>query len=69
MNGPSDKQVIAPLLFSTTRDLVGGLDDLAWTKSMEFRVGSPPLQIGGVYDYFKFSTDESGKVATVSPIG
>lgn len=69
MNAPSSQQVVAPALFATQRDLFDGLDHYAsWTKSMEFRVESPPLQIGGVYDSYEFSMDDSARVATVSPI-
>ena len=35
---------------------------------MSFRVESPPLEIGGVYDSYSFSTDQTGNVATVSSI-
>jgi len=39
-----------------------------WAKSMSFRVESPPLKIGGVYDSYNFATDESGRIVTVSSI-
>jgi hypothetical protein len=35
---------------------------------MSFRVESPPLKFGGVHDSYNFSTDESGKIVTVSSI-
>jgi hypothetical protein len=69
MNGPSDRQVTPQGSFQTKRDLLQGLETYAsWAKSMSFRVESPPLKIGGVYDSYSFSTDESGKIATVSSI-
>ena len=33
---------------------------------MSFRVESPPLKIGGVYDSYSFTTDETGKISTVA---
>jgi hypothetical protein len=69
MNAPSSRQVAAPALFATKRDFLDGLDHYAsWTMSMVFRVESPALQIGGVYDSYEFSMDGSARVATVSPI-
>ena len=69
MNGPSDKQLAPPGLFPTKHDLLDGLDTYSsWVKSMTFRVESPPLRIGGVYDSYNFSMDESGRVANVSSI-
>jgi hypothetical protein len=40
----------------------------SWAHSMSFRIESPSLKIGGVYDSYNFSTDESGKIATGSAI-
>ena len=69
MNGPSDRQVIPQGSFQTTPDFLQGLETFSpWAKAMSFRVESPPLEIGGVYDSYSFSTDETGKVATVSSI-
>lgn len=69
MNGPSDRQVTPQGSFRTKRDLLQGLETYSsWAKSMSFRVESPPLKIGGVYDSYNFSTDESGKIAMVSSI-
>jgi hypothetical protein len=69
MNGPSDKQLVPPRLFSTKGDLLDGLDTYSsWLKSLTFRVESPPLQIGGVHDSYNFSIDHTGKVTTVSSI-
>jgi hypothetical protein len=69
MNAPGNRQPVAPGVFATKRDLLDGLDHYApWTKSMVFRVESPALQIGGVYDSYEFSMDGSARVATVSPI-
>jgi len=69
MNGPSDKQLVPPGLFPTKHDFLDGLDAYSsWLKSMTFRVESPPLHIGGVYDSYNFSIDESGRVTNVSAI-
>ena len=35
---------------------------------MSFRIESPSLKIGGVFDSYNFSTDENGKIMTVSAI-
>ena len=68
-NAPTGKQVTPQGIFQTNPDLLRGLEThSSWAKSMSFRVESPPLKIGGVYDSYDFSTDESGKIATVSPI-
>ncbi len=69
MNGPSDRHVTPQGSFQSKRDLLRGLETYSsWAKSMSFRVESPPLKIGGVYDSYSFSTDENGKIVTVSPI-
>jgi hypothetical protein len=69
MNGPSDRQVTPQGLFQSRTDFLRGLEtSSSWARSMSFRVESPPLKIGGVYDSYNFSTDESGKVASVSSI-
>ena len=69
MNGPSDRQVTPQGSFQSKSDLLRGLETYSsWAKSMSFRVESPPLKIGGVYDSYNFSTDESGKIVTVSSI-
>jgi hypothetical protein len=69
MNGPADRQVTPQGSFHTKLDFLQGLETYSsWAKSMTFRVESPPLKIGGVYDNYNFSTDESGKIATVSLI-
>jgi hypothetical protein len=36
--------------------------------SLRFRVESPALQVGGVYDSYEFVIDENGKVRSVSAI-
>ena len=69
MNGPSDRQVTPPGTFLTTQSLLQGLDTYSsWAKSMSFRVESPPVKIGGVFDSYSFSTDQTGNIGTVSPI-
>lgn len=69
MNGPSDRQVTPQGSFQSRSDFLRGLETYApWAKSMSFRVESPPLKVGGVYDSYSFSTDESARVAAVSSI-
>lgn len=69
MNGPADEQVTPQGSFRTKGEFLQGLETYSsWAKSMTFRVESPPLKIGGVYDSYDFSTDENGKAATVSSI-
>ena len=69
MNGPSDRQVMPQGSFQTKGAFLQGLETYSsWATSMSFRVESPPLDIGGVYDSYNFATDESGKIATVSSI-
>lgn len=69
MNGPSDRQLVPRRALSTKLDLLQALEAYSpWVGSMSFRVESPPLQIGGVYDSYEFSTDENGKIAKVSSI-
>ena len=68
-NSPADKQVTPQGSFVTKSDFLQGLDGYSsWARSMSFRVESPALKVGGVYDHYTFSTDESGKIATVSLI-
>jgi hypothetical protein len=69
MNAPSNRQLVAPGVFATKRELLEGLERYAsWMTSLRFRVESPALRIGGVYDSYEFVIDENGKVRSVSPI-
>jgi hypothetical protein len=69
MNGPSDRQLATPGLFSSKHDFLEGVDRYrSWMRSLRFRVESPALRVGGVYDSYEFVIDESGKVAAVSTI-
>ncbi len=69
MNAPSNRQLVAPGVFASKRELLEGLERYAsWMTSLRFRVESPPLKIGGVHDSYEFVTDENGKVRSVSPI-
>jgi len=69
MNGPSDRQVVPEGSFQTAREFLEGLEAFSvWGTHMSFRVESPPLKIGGVYDSYSFTTDQAGTVATVSAI-
>jgi hypothetical protein len=54
---------------TTKGELIEGLDRYAsWMTSLRFRVESPALQVGGVYDSYEFVIDENGKVRSVSAI-
>ena len=70
MNGPSDKQVIPAQSFRTKKEFLKALDEIyaPWAKSMEFSVESPPKRLFGVYDHYNFTTDETGRVSSVSEI-
>jgi hypothetical protein len=69
MNGPSDRQLVAPRVFSTKDEFLNGLEQYGqWTRFLRFRVESPALKIGGVYDSYEFVIDEAGKVSSVSVI-
>jgi hypothetical protein len=69
MNGPSDRQVTPSGAFQTKDSFLQGIETYSsWATSMSFRVESPPVGIGGVYDSYVFSTGPTGHVATVSPI-
>ncbi|MBI4194981.1 MAG: hypothetical protein HY526_07880 [Betaproteobacteria bacterium] len=67
-NAPSATQVIQAASFKDTEGFLRALGTVyvPWTRSMRFRVESPPLQIGGVYDHYEFETDENGEVSKVS---
>jgi hypothetical protein len=68
-NARADAQLAEPGLFPTKADLLAGLAAYeTWLRSMSFRVESPALQVGGVYDSYEFSLDESGKVTSVASI-
>ena len=69
-NTPSALQLIPERSFETEEAFFAALDKTysSWAKSMRFRVQSPPKRIAGVYDYYEFTTDETGKVVNVSTI-
>jgi hypothetical protein len=69
MNGPTDRQVTPQGAFQTKDSFLKGIETYSsWATSMSFRVESPPVRIGGVYDSYVFSTGPTGHIATVSPI-
>ncbi|UVT18242.1 MAG: hypothetical protein H8K03_22120 (plasmid) [Nitrospira sp.] len=70
MNEPSAGQVIPEHSFKTKQEFLEALDSMyaSWAKYMEFRIESPPLEAFGAYDHYLFTTDQQGRVATVSPI-
>jgi hypothetical protein len=70
MNSSSAKQLIPRRLFKGKQDLLQALDETysVWAKHMTFRVESPPLSFGGVYDHYEFTIDLDGRVVSVSPI-
>jgi len=69
-NTPSSVQVIPEQSFSDKEDLYEALGTSYKFRanSMRFRVESPPRHIGGVYDYYEFTINQDGRVASVSPI-
>src|SRR6266545_2461758 len=69
MNGPADRQLIPPAIFSTKHDFLSGLEQYRkWMRFLSFRIESPALKIGGVFDSYEFVVDENGKVTSVSAI-
>lgn len=70
MNEPSASQVIPVGSFKTKQEFLQALDSVyaSWARNMEFRVESPPLEAFGGYDHYLFTTDQQGRVATVSPV-
>lgn len=70
INAPSALQVIPENSFKTKQEFLQALDSMyaSWAKHMEFRVESPPQEAFGIYDHYLFTTDQQGRVATVSPI-
>lgn len=70
MNSPSALQLAPGRTFENEQALRRALDTeyAAWGRNMEFRVESPPRQIGGIYDHYRIVTDRQGQVALVSPI-
>jgi hypothetical protein len=70
MNSPSAPQVIPERSFRNKEEFLHALDMeyRSWSRSVEFRVASPPKRLFGVYDHYNFTTDQEGKVITISPI-
>jgi hypothetical protein len=70
MNEPSAQQLTPGQTFAKKEELLPALDSVyaPWARSMEFRVESPPQSKFGAYDHFIFTTDEEGRVKTVSPV-
>lgn len=70
MNEPSAPQVIPERSFKNKEEFLQALDTTyaSFARSMEFRVESPPKKMFGVYDHYTFTTDDSGKVAAISPV-
>lgn len=70
MNSPSALQLVPARKFENEQALQRALDTeyAPWARNMEFRVESPPRQIGGVYDHYSFVFDHEGRVALLSPI-
>lgn len=70
MNEPSASQVIPAGSFKTKREFLQALDSVyaSWARNMEFRAESPPLEAFVSYDHYLFTTDQQGRVATVSPV-
>ena len=69
-NLPTSKQMIPKQSYVKKEDFLKALSTTygSWSKSMKFRVESPPKFIGGIYDNYEFTIDQYGKVSSVSPI-
>ena len=70
INAPSALQVMPENSFKTKQEFLQALDSIyaSWAQYMEFRVESPPLEAFGTYNHYLFTTDQQGRVVTVSPI-
>lgn len=70
MNNPSATQVIPARSYKSKQEFLQALDTVyaSWASSMEFTVESPPQELFGGYNHYKFTTDQYGRVATVSPV-
>ncbi len=70
MNSPSAPQLIPEQTFNDKQTFLRALDaDYAsWAINMEFRVESPPRELFGIYDHYRFTTDREGRIDRVSPI-
>lgn len=70
MNSPSAPQLVPEETFDDRQAFLRALDaDYAsWARNMEFRVESPPRELFGIYDHYRFTTDQEGRVDKVSPV-
>ncbi len=69
-NLPTSIQIVQKQSYANKNDFLKALNTTysSWSKSMQFRVESPPKFIGGVYDNYEFTIDQYGRVSSVSPI-
>lgn len=69
-NLPTSNQMVPNQSYDNKYDFLKALSTTysSWSKSMRFRVESPPKFIGGVYDNYEFTIDQYGRVSSVSPI-
>jgi hypothetical protein len=69
-NLPTSIQMVPKQSYVNKNDFLKALITTysSWSKSMQFRVESPPKFIGGVYDNYEFTIDQYGRVSSVSPI-
>jgi hypothetical protein len=69
-NLPTSKQMVPKQSYANKNEFLKALGTTysSWSKSMQFRVESPPKFIGGVYDSYDFTIDQYGRVSSVSPI-
>jgi hypothetical protein len=70
MNSPSAPQLVPEQTFNDKKAFFEALDAsyASWAKSMEFRVESPPRELFGIYDHYRFTTDRHGRIDKVSPV-
>lgn len=69
-NSPSAPQLVPTKVFRDQSGLLRALGDEygVWVGNLEFTVESPPREAFGVYDHYRFTTDQKGRVDSLSPI-
>lgn len=70
MNSPTASELVPMGEFKDKQALLQALDQdyASWAANMEFRVESPPREIFGIYDHYRFVTDAQGRIIMVSPV-
>lgn len=70
MNSPSSPQLTPEKTFASKQAFLQALDAdyTTWARNMEFSVESPAQGMWGIYQRFRFTTDDSGRVNAISTI-